>query len=212
MYPNDNIVSIEREREQQMNVKEAIMGSRSVRKYKKTPIREEDIREILEAGIMAPSASNLQPWYFVAVSRRDKLDQIIETMQKVSEAVMPSLEDRFKKYPQVVAETRHFIGMLGDAPLCVLVFLYKDDEVYTRKEKELMQSTAAAIENMLLTAYDKGIGSCWMTSPLEAGLDEALREQFAPDKGKMMALLTFGYPDQEPRMPKRREGRYEIIS
>ena len=195
-----------------MNVKEAIMGRRSVRKYKKTPIREEDIREILEAGIMAPSASNLQPWYFVAVSRRDKLDQIIETMQKVSEAVMPSLEDRFKKYPQVVAETRHFIGMLGDAPLCVLVFLYKDDEVYTRKEKELMQSTAAAIENMLLTAYDKGIGSCGMTSPLEAGLDEALREQFAPDKGKMMALLTFGYPDQEPRMPKRREGRYEIIS
>ncbi len=47
---------------------------------------------------------------------------------------------------------------------------------------------------------------------LEAGFDEALREQFAPDKGKMMALLTFGYPDQEPRMPKRREGRYEIIS
>ena len=42
--------------------------------------------------------------------------------------------------------------------------------------------------------------------------DEALREHFAPDKGKMMALLTFGYPDQEPKMPKRREGRYEIIS
>lgn len=195
-----------------MNVTEAIRGRRSIRKYKKTPISEQDIREIIEAGLMAPSASNLQPWYFVAVSRRDKLDQIMETMQKVSEAVMPSLEDRFKKYPQVVAETRHFISMLGDAPLCVLVFLFKDDEVYTRKEKELMQSTAAAIENMLLTAYDKGIGSCWMTSPLEAGLDEALREQFAPDKGKMMALLTFGYPDQAPKMPKRREGRYEIIS
>ena len=195
-----------------MDVKVAIMGRRSSRKYKSTPISEEVIRDILEAGTMAPSASNLQPWYFVAVSRRDKLDQIIETMQKVSEAVMPSLEDRFKKYPQVVAETRHFIGMLGDAPLAILVFLFKDDEVYTRKEKELMQSTAAAIENMLLTAYDKGIGSCWMTSPLEAGLDEALREQFAPDKGKMMALLTFGYPDQEPKMPKRREGRYEILS
>ena len=200
------------ESETEMEVKDAIMGRRSVRKYKDTPISEEDIREILEAGLMAPSASNLQPWYFVAVSRRDKLEQIMDTMQKVSEAVMPSLEDRFRKYPQVVAETRHFISMLGDAPLCVLVFLFKDDEVYTRKEKELMQSTAAAIENMLLAAYDKGIGSCWMTSPLEAGLDEALREQFAPDKGKMMALLTFGYPDQSPKMPKRREGRYEIIS
>ena len=113
-----------------MDVKDAIMGRRSIRKYKSTPISEEDIRDILEAGTMAPSASNLQPWYFVAVSRRDKLDQIIETMQKVSEAVMPSLEDRFKKYPQVVAETRHFIGMLGDAPLAVLVFLFKDVDVY----------------------------------------------------------------------------------
>lgn len=195
-----------------MNVKEAIMGRRSVRKYKKTPISEQDIREILDAGMMAPSASNLQPWYFVAVSRREELDRIMETMQKVSDAVMPSLEDRFKNYPQVVAETRHFISMLGDAPLCVLVFLFKDDELYARKEKELMQSTAAAIENMLLMAYDKGIGSCWMTSPLEAGLDTVLREQFAPDKGKMMAMLTFGYPDQTPKMPKRRDGRYEIIS
>ena len=129
-----------------MNVKEAIMGRRSVRKYKKTPISEQDIREILDAGMMAPSASNLQPWYFVAVSRREELDRIMETMQKVSDAVMPSLEDRFKNYPQVVAETRHFISMLGDAPLCVLVFLFKDDELYARKEKELMQSTAAAIE------------------------------------------------------------------
>lgn len=195
-----------------MNVKEAISGRRSVRKYKNTPIREEDIRDIIEAGLMAPSASNLQPWYFVAVSKRDKLDEIIAIMRKVSEIVMPSLEDRFKNYPQVVAQTRHFIGMLGDAPLCILVFLYKDDEVYTRKETELMQSTAAAIENMLLTAYDKGIGSCWMTSPLESGLDSALKEKFAPDKGKMVALLTFGYPDQEPKMPKRRDGRYEIIS
>ena len=61
-----------------MNVTEAIRGRRSIRKYKKTPISEQDIREIIEAGLMAPSASNLQPWYFVAVSRRDKLDKIIE--------------------------------------------------------------------------------------------------------------------------------------
>ncbi len=195
-----------------MELKDAIMGRRSVRKYKDTPISEEDIRDILEAAVMAPSASNLQPWYFVAVSRKDKMNEIIETMQDVSAIVMPSLEDRFKNYPKTIAETRYFISMLGNAPLCILAFLLKDDEMYARKEKELMQSTAAAIENMLLTAYDKGIGSCWMTSPLESGLDSALREKFAPDKGKMVALLTFGYPVQEPKMPRRREGRYEIIS
>jgi nitroreductase len=195
-----------------MELKEAIYGRRSVRQYKDIPVKEEDIREILEAGMMAPSASNLQPWYFVAISNKEKLAMVTETMSKAADILMPYLEARFPEHPQVVAETRQFIGLLGHAPVCVLVFLYKDDEEYQRKETELIESTAAAIQTMLLAAYEKGISSCWLTAPLDSGMDAVLKEQFAPDKGKMVAMLTFGYSDQQPRMPRRREGRYTIIS
>jgi hypothetical protein len=42
-------------------------------------------------------------------------------------------------------------------------------------------------------------------------MDVILREKFAPDKGKMLAMITLGYSEQKPKAPRRREGRYEII-
>ena len=194
-----------------MELKEAIYGRRSVRKYDGRPISEEDIREILEAGIMAPNASNYQPWYFVAIANQDKLQEVKEIMEKTSEILTPSLTARFEKHPQVVAETKQFIRLMGNAPCCILAFLLKDDAEYERKELEFVESVAAAIENMLLTAYSKDIKSCWLTGPLEAKMDAVLREKFAPDKGKMIAMITLGYSDQEPKAPRRREGRYDII-
>ena len=195
-----------------MEIKEAIYGRRSVRKYDGRPIKEEDIREIIEAGLMAPNASNYQPWYFVAVSNQEKLQEVKDIMARAAEILTPSLTARFEKYPQVVAETKQFISMMGNAPCCILAFLLKDDADYERKETEFVQSVAAALENMLLTAYSKGISSCWLTGPIEAEMDVILREKFAPDKGKMLAMITLGYSDQKPKAPRRREGRYEIIS
>lgn len=194
-----------------MELKEAIYGRRSVRKYDGRPIAKEDIEEILQAGLMAPNASNYQPWYFVAVANPDKIQEVREVMEKTSEILTPSLTARFEKHPQVVAETKQFIRLMGNAPCCILAFLLKDDAEYQRKETEFVESVAAALQNMLLTAYSKGISSCWLTGQMEAEMDTILREKFAPDKGKMIALITLGYSDQNPKAPRRREGRYEIL-
>ena len=194
-----------------MELKEAIYGRRSVRKYDGRPIAEEDIREIIEAGVMAPNASNFQPWYFVAVANPEKIHEVRDIMAETAEILSPSLTARFEKYPQVIAETKQFIRLMGNAPCCILAFLLKDDDEYRRKETEFIESVAAALENMLLMAYSKGISSCWLTGQMEAEMDGILRERFAPGKGKMIALITLGYSDQKPKAPRRREGRYEII-
>jgi nitroreductase len=55
-----------------MDVLEAIRHRRSIRKYKDTPVEEEKVNKILEAGRWAPSASNKQPWHFIVV-RDDKI-------------------------------------------------------------------------------------------------------------------------------------------
>ena len=52
-----------------MELMEAIKGRRSVRKFKPDPIPKEDLEEIIQAGLCAPSAQNLQPWYFVALTK-----------------------------------------------------------------------------------------------------------------------------------------------
>ena len=50
-----------------MDTREALMTRRSIRRYKADPIPEADLKDILETGLAAPSAINLQHWYFVAV-------------------------------------------------------------------------------------------------------------------------------------------------
>ena len=111
-----------------MELKEAIYGRRSVRKYDGRPIAEEDIREIIEAGVMAPNASNFQPWYFVAVANPEKIQEVRDIMAETAEILSPSLTARFEKYPQVIAETKQFIRLMGNAPCCILAFLLKDDD------------------------------------------------------------------------------------
>ena len=82
---------------------------------------------------------------------------------------------------------------------------------YEKTASTITQSVAAAIENMLLSATEKGLGSCWLTAPVEAGAGDQLREAFAPGKGELVALLTLGYPEVIPEMPKRKQGRYVIL-
>ena len=70
---------------------------------------------------------------------------------------------------------------------------------------------SAALENIALAAVDRGLGSCWMTAPMETADDTRLREMFAPECGEMGALLTIGHPAQDPRPIPHKKGRYVII-
>ena len=171
-----------------MDTREALMTRRSIRRYKNDPIPEADLKEILEAGLAAPSAINLQHWYFVAVQSPDALE-VKAIMGGVVEKFTPVLEQRFARNPEQVGITNKFLSTLGGAPVCVLVFLLKPD--YPDRDGA-MQSVSAAIENVLLAAWDKGIGSCWLSAPQRMGFGPA-------------------FPDQQPKMPPRREGRYTIV-
>ncbi len=192
-----------------MNVSEAIRTRRSIRVYKAQEVPEELVKELLEAGTWAPSAVNLQPWYFVAVRSGQQMNRLLEIMGQVSIDIEPSLQERFPRHPAVVEETTKFIRNLGGAPVCILAFCQNQE---TSKTKEtIIQSVAAALENIALEAVEQGLGSCWLTAPYETGMGDRLRDEFAPGKGTLVAVMTVGYPAQEPAAPRRREGRYIIV-
>ena len=52
-----------------MEFKDVVLSRKSVRKYKDTPVDNDILKEIMELGVTAPSATNLQQWYFVVISR-----------------------------------------------------------------------------------------------------------------------------------------------
>ena len=193
-----------------METREALLGRRSIRKYKDQAISDEDLKDIMECGIYAPSCSNMQPWHFVVVRSPEKKKLVEDLMGQVAEKVEPDLKTHFAKHPEVVSETTAFLRQLGGAPVYVLVFWF-DKDFNGKNPKVISMSNGAAIENILIAAADKGIGSCWLTAPLDAGIGERLREAFAPGKGEFAAMLTLGYPDMSPKAPRRKEGRYVIV-
>jgi nitroreductase len=198
---------------QGMTVTQAIYGRRSIRKYKSLPVSTQDLRDILEAGVHAPSGINMQPWYFLAVQSEEAMARLKKLMEKTFENFLPILQKRFARNPEAIEEAKPFLSDLGGAPVCILAFLLKqpkDDPNYS-EVLTLSQCVAAGIQNMLLTAQAKGLGSCWMTAPINAGLGEEIRKEFASEHGQLIACATIGYPDEAPQMPERRSDRYSII-
>lgn len=191
-----------------MDTREVLLTRRSIRRYKSDPIPESDLREILEAGLYAPSAINLQHWYFVAVQDPAAMEDVRQIMSGVVEKFTPLLKQRFSRNPEQIGITNKFLSTLGGAPVCVLAFMLKPD--YPDRDGA-MQSVSAAIENMLLAAWDKGIGSCWLSAPQRMGFGPVFQARFAPGKGEFVAAITLGYPDQKGKLPPRRDGRYTIV-
>jgi len=191
-----------------METTAALLGRRSVRKYTDQPLNDEDIQGILTAGLYAPSAIDLQPWYFVVIKSPEKLKEFREFMSDVYDKFEPVLLVRFANHPATIAETKVFLKSLGGTQCCILAFMYQQD--YPDK-KGVIEGVSAAVQNMLLAAYDKGIGSCWMTAPTRAGMEEDIRLRYAPEHGDFIAAVTLGYPAFTPKAPKRKTGRYLII-
>ena len=192
-----------------METKEAILSRRSIRKYQDRPISDEDLQEIMECGVWAPSGSNYQPWHFVVVRSAEAKAQVDELMGVAADTVRPDLEQSFAKHPEVARETYSFIKQLGGAPVYVLVFWQKED--FGKDPKEISMGIGAAIQNILLAAADKGIGSCWLTAPVNAGIGDALKERFAPEYGEFCSLLTLGYADMEGKAPRRKPERLVFV-
>lgn len=190
-----------------MELTEAIKERRSIRRYKSDPVPHEVIQEILENAVWAPSAQNLQPWYFLALTNPNDLRELFDMMGTSVCSHRKRLEDRFKNNPEVVEETLEFLQEMGGAPCLILAFLLKP----TYSEgiiPSCVESVAAAMNNICLLAYEKGLGTCWVEEVVRER--ERIEARFAPDKGPLLGAVVLGYPDTDPRPIKRKEGRIEI--
>jgi len=197
-----------------MDVKTAIRTRRSVRKYKTTPVPKAIVLELLEAANLAPSATNRQPWEFVVVSRSylDRMEDILneafrERVAGVSEdAMRQAIKDL--SLPEEESGDRlkslgRFYRTLGGAPVAVGVCLPRENDPWVWKNN--ISDSAAAIENLLLAAWDKGLGTCWMAGPLKARADVIAAFLGVPPDRELVAIVTLGYPDHQPPMPRKKD-------
>ncbi len=142
---------------------------RSIRKYTDSPVSEDDIKKIIKAGMNAPSAGNEQPWHFIMINDRKKMDAI--------------------------AGFHPFAQMIRQAPAAILVC----GEPALEKHKGLwVQDCSAATQNMLLEIADLGLGGVWVgIYPREKRMT-GIRELFnIPEDIIPFSLIPLGYPAEE---------------
>lgn len=154
-----------------MEFEKVIFGRRSVRKFSDKSVEREKINKIIEAAIYAPSATNKQAWKFIIVDDKSKKECICKTNGSVV---------------KVGAD------IIYNAPVGILVLYRNDVSKNYRLYKDTIQSAAAAIENMLLMAYELGLGGCWLC---KLPLPKYLREIFnIPKTYDIIAYVALGYP------------------
>ena len=170
-----------------MDIWQAIMGRRSVRKYTAEQISDEHLNKILEAGRWAPSWANSQCSRFVVVQNAVVKSAIVDTFgpgHRNGSIVNAA--------PTVIV----ICGALGKAG-------FKDGEIITDKGGGwYMFDTALAAQNMMLTAHSLGLGTVAMGLFDVAKIAEILE---IPSDVSIVLLLPVGHPEGESKAPPRKE-------
>ncbi len=160
-----------------MGILDTIRGRRSVRDFKDKEIPEDIINALIEAIRWAPSAGNLQSRKFYFIFNK-------EIKRRLAEAALNQ-------------------SFIAKAPLTVVACA--DDRIAFRYGERginlySIQDVSASIENMLLTAYEMGLGSVWVGAFMEDEVKEVLT---LPGNLRPVAIIPIGYPARIPRQPSR---------
>ena len=139
---------------------------------------EKVVEKLIEVASCAPSAGNIQPWKFVIARKPD-------AKKKLAQAAHQAFIEEAPVVIVVCANEKRAelgYGLRGKTLYCI-------------------QDTAAATQNILLTAYSLGLGTCWVGAFDE---DQAKRAVNAPEEIRPVAIIPVGYPNEIPTQKNRR--------
>lgn len=152
-----------------MSFIELVKLRKSVRAYDKgRQLENNELKKILEAGRLAPSAKNLQEWKYIVVKNRALLEGLI-----------PACKDQ---------------SFVGDASCIIIGCSDKTDYVMTCGQQAYTVDLAISMEHMALMAAELGVGSCWVGAFYEDRVKELLD---IPEDVRIVSLLLLGYPKRD---------------
>ncbi|MDO5401933.1 MAG: nitroreductase family protein [Eubacteriales bacterium] len=185
----------------------SIYNRRSIRKYLNKDVPKELLEEIIDAGRMAPSAKNRQPWKYVVLGDKSKAE-FLEQMKKgiIREenecALLPNSQ-------QGISDAKHTYKIMLEAPVLIVVLNSNCESPFVEidPDKRFVEicdnlSIGASIENMLLKATDMGLGTLWIANTCYAYKELT---SYLDTSMQLVGTIALGYanenPTQRPRKP-----------
>lgn len=188
-----------------MTLDAALAGRRSVRQLSPRPVERALVEEVIAAACLAPTPHHSHPWRFVILSPnvRAALTQAMgeRWRQDLERDAVPEARIR-----RLLSRSR---SRLADAPVLILAGVVAQaqrawPDPHRQRAEELMfvQSLGAALQNLMLAAHARGLGSYWLSAPLFC--PEAVRLALdLPSDFQPQALIALGYPRAGLRLPPR---------
>jgi len=182
-----------------------LAGRRSVRQFSARPVERALVEEVAAAACLAPAPHHSRPWRFVIVSAEARAG-LAEAMGERWRQDLERDNVAEERIRRLLSRSR---ARLAAAPVLILAGLagearraWPDQRRQRAEELMFAQSTGAALENLMLAARARGLGSHWLSAPLfcpeavRLALD--LAAEFQPQ-----ALIALGYPKEGQRPPPR---------
>jgi len=172
-----------------MELLQVIKGRRAIRKYKPTPVKDEDLNAILEATRWAPSWRNNQCWRFIVVRDPEVRGRLAETLPETMK-----VRAAIKEEAPVVIVACAELGKSGYS---------KEGQLATNKgDSWYMFDTALAAQNMVLMAYSLGLGTVHVG---HFDAEKAAKVLELPENVVAVEMIPLGYADETPEVRQRKE-------
>ncbi len=155
-----------------MNVSEALLQRRTIRKFTQEALNPDDLTKLLEYARFAAYPANLQPLKFAIISDKKTVDNIFP----------------LTKWAGYLPETG--TPVMGERPTAYIAVL-GDKSIKNSFEVE----AGAAVTSMMLGAYEMGIGSCWLGAINRKELLKLFN--LSANDFDLVYLLALGYPMQK---------------
>ncbi|MDY6915998.1 MAG: nitroreductase family protein [Candidatus Cloacimonadota bacterium] len=155
-----------------MDCKQTILSRKSIRDFSSEPIPQEIIDDMILAAQYAPSCQNRQPWRFIFVDN-------------------PTAIKKLALHSGFIGKVNFFIKQ---APLIVVACANPKNSCQLNEQSYYLVDVAIAFQQMILIAWQHGVGSCWQAAFNEKKVRDILN---IPNQVKVVALSPFGFPKQK---------------
>jgi len=177
-----------------------IRERRSIRQFQTTSIEAVQVERMLEAALWAPSAHNRQPWRFAVLSRPQDKQKLAQAM---ADRLRADLRADGLDEVAIERDAGRSYKRLRSAPIVIVVCLsmlemdaYPDERRERFEHQMAVQSTAMAVQNLLLAAHAEGLGACWLCAPLFC--QDTVRSTLSlPEDWEPQGAVIMGYPATE---------------
>lgn len=184
-----------------------IIQRKSIRKYKSDAIKKNDIEAIIQAGLLAPSAKNRQPWKYIVYQ-----DTAKNNLLDVMERGLLRERDGDKILPKSqtgLPDAFHTLNVMREAPVLIIIENINGQSPYINIDTDNRiteicdtLSIGASVQNILLTATELGYGTLWIANTCFA-YNELV--DYIGIKGQLVGAISLGIANESPNSRPRKD-------